>query len=122
MIQAISGSPSPIGVTLVEGGINVAVVSQHASRLFFCVFDGEKEVRFELPSRQGDVYFGFVPGVKAGQCYGFRAEGPYDTARGHMFDSSKFLIDPMATQLDRPFSWHLDLAKWGAETSHFAPK
>ena len=51
-----------------------------------------------------------------------RAEGSHDVARGHLFDDAKLLIDPFAIQLDRSFSWHPDLAKKGAETSHIVPK
>ena len=122
MPELNSGSPSPLGVTLVENGVNVAVVSRHATRIFFCLFEANSETRFELTPREGDVYYGFIPGVKLGQLYGLRAEGSYDIAHGHLFDSLKLLIDPAATQLDRVFSWHPDLATKGVETSHIAPK
>jgi glycogen operon protein len=122
MAHANSGSPLPLGVTPVEGGVNVAVVSKHARRVHFCLFDGDEEKRFELRARRGDVHFGFVSGVNPGQRYGLRAEGPYDVAGGHLFDVSKLLIDPLATQLDRVFTWHRDLAVRGAETAHIAPK
>ena len=117
-----SGSPSPLGVTLAEGGVNVAVTSRNARRIFFCLFETGKETRVELTSRQGDVFYGFIPGVRMGQQYGLRAEGLYDVARGHLFDDAKLLIDPFASQLDRSFRWHPDLAKKGVETSHIAPK
>ena len=122
MAQAISGSPFPLGVTLVEGGVNVAVVSKHAQRVYFCLFDGDEEKRFELSSREGDVHYSFFPGVRTGQRYGLRADGAHDVAEAHLFDVSKLLIDPFATQLDRVFAWHRDLAVKGAETSDIAPK
>ncbi len=106
-----SGSPFPLGVTPVEGGVNVAVVSRHGTRIFFCWFEAERETRFELASRQGDVHYGFIPGVRIGQLYGLRADGPYDA--NHLFDVSKLLIDPYATALDRSFTWHPDLAVRG---------
>lgn len=122
MAQAISGSPFPLGVTLVEGGVNVAVVSKHAQRVYFCLFDGDEEKRFELSSREGDVHYSFFPGVTTGQRYGLRADGAHDVAKAHLFDVSKLLIDPFATQLDRVFAWHRDLAVKGAETWDIAPK
>jgi glycogen debranching enzyme len=122
MPKSNSGSPSPLGVTLAEGGVNVAVTSKHARRIFFCLFEGNEETRVELTSRQVDVFYDFIPGVGVGQHYGLRAEGSHDIARGHLFDDAKLLIDPFATQLDRGFSWHPDLAKMGAETSHIVPK
>ena len=102
--------------------MNVAVTSRHAIRIFFCLFESDEETRFELLSRNGDVFYGFIPDVKIGQHYGLRAEGPYDAAKGHLFDVSKLLLDPHADQLDRAFTWHPDLAKKDAQTSHFVPK
>ena len=72
--------------------------------MFFCLFEAGAETRFELPSRQSDVHFGFIPGVRVGQRYGLRAEGPYDAT--NLFDASKLLIDPYATAIDRSFTWH----------------
>ena len=122
MAIAKSGSPPPLGVTLVKGGVNVAVFSQHATKVFFCLFEDAKETQFELGSHEGDIYFGFVPDVKLGQSYGLRADGPYDPAQAQFFDISKLLIDPYATRLDRAFVWHPDLALKGTETSHLIPK
>ncbi|MGB9142849.1 MAG: glycogen debranching enzyme GlgX, partial [Aestuariivirga sp.] len=107
---------------MLEGGVNVAVVSGHAERIFFCLFENGKEVRFTLASRQGDVRYGFIPGVRADQHYGFRAEGPYDVAAGQLFDIFKLLIDPFAVMIDHAFVWHPDLATKGAETSYLVPK
>jgi glycogen operon protein len=121
MAKPISGSPFPLGVTLVEGGVNVVVVSKHARHVYFCLFDGDEEKRFELSSREGDVHYSFFPGVRTGQRYGLRADGAYDVAEAHLFDVSKLLIDPFATRLDRVFAWHSDLAVKGAETSDIAP-
>jgi glycogen operon protein len=36
----------------------------------------------------------FLPGVKHGQLYGYRADGPHDPAAGQRFDPQKILIDP----------------------------
>src|SRR3954451_3816614 len=107
-----SGAPFPLGVTLEEGGINVAVVSRHGERIFVCLFDeasGAERFRFALPERLGDVHYGFIAGVAAGQRYGFRAEGPWDPAHGHRFDRAKLLVDPYAKHLDRPFEHREEL-------------
>jgi glycogen debranching enzyme len=122
MVIAKSGSPSPFGVTPVKGGVNVAVFSQHATKVCFCLFQGGKEIQFELGAREGDIYFGFVPDVELGQSYGLRADGPYDPVQAQFFDVSKLLIDPYATRLDRAFTWHPDLASKGTETSHLVPR
>ncbi len=117
--------PAPLGVTLDEDGVNIAVVSRHAKRIFFCVFDetGAQEIyRFELPQRLGDVHFGFVSGVGAGARYGLRAEGPWDEILGHRFDRQKLLIDPYASEIDRPFFHYPELLQRGFDTAALVPK
>ena len=117
------GSIDPLGVSLIDGGVNVAVFSRHASSVFISFFDGETEtVRFRLPGRYGDVHYGLIKGVSVGQRYGLRADGPWDPKAGHLFDQNKLLVDPYATSLDRAFSYHPDLGVRGAETSHLVPK
>ncbi|MBW8785059.1 MAG: glycogen debranching protein GlgX, partial [Novosphingobium sp.] len=108
------GSPEPLGVTLVEGGLNVAVFSAHASAIELCLFDaaGARELeRIRLPEGTGDVFHGFVAGVEPGARYGLRAHGPFAPREGHRFNPAKLLLDPQARLLDRPF--RLDRAMFG---------
>jgi glycogen operon protein len=87
-----TGQPYPLGVSLNAEGLNVAVVSRHAERIYFCVFDdaGEREqLRVPLPSRLGDVHYGCIKGIGAGTRYGLRADGPWDPASGHRFDVAR---------------------------------
>jgi glycogen debranching enzyme GlgX len=37
-----------------------------------------------------------VPGLPPGQAYGFRADGPWDPARGRLLNAAKLLLDPYA--------------------------
>ena len=99
----------PLGLTLVPGGANVAVFSAHATAIELCLFDATgntERSRIALPERSGDVFHGFVAGIKKGQRYGLRATGPYDPRNGHRFNPHKLLVDPYATVLDRPFVLH----------------
>ena len=58
------GSHAALGVTLTEGGANVAVLSRHASVIEFCLFDDEgRENRIALPARTGDVHHGEIAGT-----------------------------------------------------------
>ncbi len=101
------GRPEPLGVSPVDGGVNVAVFSAHATEIVLCLYDaaGEAEQsRFTLPERTGDVHHGFIPGVRPGARYGLRARGPWEPGRGHRFNDAKLLLDPYATAIDRPFA------------------
>ena len=122
------GSPEPLGVTPVEGGVNVAAFARNASRILFCLFDdkGEREtLRLALPERTGDVHHGLVSGVGIGSRYGLRADGPDDPARGHRYDPAKLLVDPYAKRLDRAFRYVSELAApraAGIDTAPFVPR
>ena len=119
------GLPSPLGVTLEREGANVAMFSRHGTGIQICLFDdaGEMEVqRLDLPQRSGDIHFGFIKGLKQGTRYGLRVEGPWEPGLGHRFDSSKLLVDPYATEFDRPFTYDAALAQRGADTAAFMPK
>lgn len=99
------------------------MVSRHATQIFFCRFEGDQEVaRIPLSQRLGDVHFGFLPGVRAGDSYGFRAEGPREREHGHRFDPAKLLLDPYATRINAAFSHHPELMKHGVDTSAWVPK
>ena len=43
-----------------------------------------------------------MPGVQAGQLYGFRAFGPFEPDRGLRFDPSKLLLDPYGCEVAVP--------------------
>ncbi len=123
------GFPEPLGVTADANGINVAVWSDHADGIEFCLFDeqGEREIdRLALPARTGGVFHGRVDGVRPGARYGLRAYGPWDPANGHRFNGAKLLLDPLATAIDRPFALHPDLfdgtAPNPADSAHAMPK
>jgi glycogen debranching enzyme GlgX len=106
MLTVRGGRPEPLGVDIGEGGVNVAVRSAHATAIWFCLFDetgAEEIVRVRLSERLGPVHHGWIAGVKPGDRYGLRAEGPYDPQAGHLFNPAKLLIDPYAAVLDRPF-------------------
>ncbi len=108
-----NSSPRPLGVALVPGGVNVAVTSRHAVRIWFCLFDAAGAVetaRVPLASHTGDIHHAFIPGVAEGAHYGLRADGPWAPEWGQRFDPNKLLVDPYALELDRPFAYHPDLA------------
>ncbi len=127
-ITAGEGTPEPLGVTSVEGGVNVAVFARNAAHITFCLFDarGDREVaRIPLPRRSGDVHHGFISGVGSGARYGLRADGPYEPAQGHRYDPAKLLVDPYAKRLDRPFRYASELSAprgAGIDTAPFVPR
>ena len=45
-------------------------------------------------NRTYHYWHAFVPGLKAGQIYAYRADGPFAPERGQRFNREKVLIDP----------------------------
>lgn len=112
------GHPSPLGATIDADGVNFAVFSRHATKVMLCLFDEDgNEIHIvTLPEREGHVWHGYLPGLKAGQQYGYRMNGPYKPEEGHRFNPYKLLIDPYAKRLTGHPTWHNAL--FGYETGH----
>ena len=71
-----------------------------ADGMTLCLFDeAGAETQVPLLDYDAGVWHGFVPGVGAGQAYGYRATGPYDPARGVRCNPAKLLLDPYARAL-----------------------
>ncbi len=101
------GSADPLGVTVDESGANVAVWSGSAERVDLCLFDDRgAETRIPLDERTFHVFHAYVPGLRAGTRYGFRAHGPWDPARGVRHNPAKLLADPYAKALTGDFRLH----------------
>ena len=95
------GRSFPLGATLVDGGVNFCVFSREARRLELVLFDGADDpepariIGLEAPTHRTYHYWhAFVPGLRPGQIYAYRAAGPFDPARGLRFDPAKLLLDP----------------------------
>jgi isoamylase len=107
--QFQNGSSFPLGATVYPEGVNFSVYSKNASGLELLLFD---RVEDSGPSRiipldplKNRTYFYwhiFVPGLRAGQIYGYRVYGPHEPAKGHRFDSQKVLLDPYGKALGLP--------------------
>src|ERR1700758_4410254 len=112
-----SGSSHPLGATLVAGGVNFSVYSRTASAIDVLLFDREddagpsREIRIDpVTNRTYHYWHVFIPGLEAGQLYGFRAHGPFDPAKGLRFDPMKLLLDPYARGVVVPKHYSRDAA------------
>ncbi len=107
-----AGTSFPLGAAVSSGGVNFSVFSKHATAvqlLFFDRVDDAKPARLvDLDARTHRSYHywhAFVPGIKAGQIYGYRVDGPFDPESGRRFDRDKVLLDPYGKCLARPPGW-----------------
>ena len=93
----------PLGVRLAGDGVDVAVLASHAEAVELCLLDpdpasadGWTERRVSLEGPLHGVWHAHVPGVAAGQHYGFRAHGRWDPDAGLRYNPAKLLLDPYA--------------------------
>jgi glycogen operon protein len=104
--QVWPGSHVPLGATPDPGGTNFALASEVAEAVDLCLFDDAgRETRLSLTDYDSGVWHGYVPGVGAGQRYGYRVHGPYDRSRGLRCNPDKLLLDPYALAIDGPLDW-----------------
>ena len=90
----------PLGPTPVDDGTRFAVHAPHSDRVQVCLVDDDgSERRVDLPDRTYGVWHGVVPGVGAGQRYGYRAYGPWQPEWGLRTNPHKILLDPWARQI-----------------------
>ncbi|MDE2006186.1 MAG: glycogen debranching protein GlgX [Rhodospirillales bacterium] len=121
--RVTSGRPEPLGGRADATGLNFALFSAHAEAVFFCRYEGEREIeRVRLPARTGDVFHGHIAGLGPGTRYGLRVAGPADPAHGHRFDPDKLLADPLASRFDRPFRLHPALLPGAGNSGAIVPK
>ncbi|MET8156807.1 glycogen debranching protein GlgX [Sphaerisporangium sp. NPDC005289] len=105
------GRPFPHGATLVPGGVNFSVFSDGATAMTLVLYRrGDAEPLEELPFppeyRIGSVFTMTVFGLDLESLeYGYRAEGPFDPARGDRFDPGAILADPHALLLSGRDVW-----------------
>ena len=107
--NVLPGRSYPLGAVWNGKGVNFAVYAQHAEKVELCLFDRHgPDARCEtvtLPEFIGHVWHGYLPGVKPGQLYGYRAYGPFQPEAGLRYNPSKLLIDPYARALCGQLNW-----------------
>jgi isoamylase len=124
-----TGRSFPLGATLVDGGVNFSVFSRSADCIELLLFDRADDsrpwcvVRMD-PSADRTYHYWhvFVPGLKAGQIYGFRALGPYDPDQGFRFNPSKVLLDPYGRAITVPKKYNRDAARHAGDNTATAMK
>jgi len=125
----LEGSCSPLGATVTADGVNFSVFSKRAKRIELLLFDAGQHARpsHVIPldtvgHRTYHYWHAFVPGLKAGQMYAYRADGPYAPERGLRFDRSKVLIDPYGLAVDVPAGYDRIAARQPGDNAPTAMK
>jgi glycogen operon protein len=103
------GRSAPLGASVHADGVNFSVFSKNATGVDLLLFDREDASRpFRSialdPERNRTYHYWhvFVPGIGAGQIYGYRAHGPFRPAEGLRFDPRHLLLDPYGLAVAGP--------------------
>jgi glycogen operon protein len=123
------GASAPLGATIYPGGANFSVFSKNATLVELLLFDSADAARPSRtitldPARHRTYHYwhGFVPGVQAGQIYGYRAHGPFAPERGLRFDAEKLLIDPYGLGVAVPDGYDRRAARRSGDNTAVAMK
>ncbi len=126
--STMSISNSRLGATITPTGVDFAVYSSAAERVWLCLFDqaGDAEIsRVKMAAGRSGVFSVHVEGLGEGVRYGFRADGSYAPEKGLWFDPDKLLMDPYAVEIDRTYVYDARLAAKrgaGGDTAPLMPK
>jgi isoamylase len=123
------GTSAPLGATPGPAGANFSVFSRHATGIELLLFEGvddarpSRVIRIDPTANRAYHYWHvFVPGVTAGQLYGYRVAGPSDPARGMRFDPAKVLLDPYGRGVAVPKAYSRDAASRPGDNAATAMK
>ncbi len=124
-----AGRSSPIGATVENGGVNFSLFSRTATGVELQLFDREDSAKPSrvvplnpVANRTYYYWHVFVPGIQAGQIYGFRVQGPNDPLKGLRFDSSKLLVDPYGRGIVVPKNYNRETICREGDTTAIAMK
>ena len=112
------GRSYPLGATVQPDGVNFSIYSKSCDCIELLFFD---DVADASPSRVVSLdpranhrtfhyWHAFVPGIKPGQVYAYRALGKFDPENGHRYDANRILLDPYGRSVAVPDAFDRDAA------------
>src|SRR5271170_2802262 len=124
----LPGLANPLGAHCVDGGVNFSVYSRDAIGMELVIFDDADctpthIIPFnESVNRTYHYWHLFVPGLRAGQIYGYRARGSANPDKRMRFDPEKVLLDPYGRGVVVPANCSRDAAACEGDNAPIAMK
>jgi len=126
---ATQGTSAPLGASPCAEGVNFSVFSKDATLVELLLFDASDaaEPSHTIPldpqaHRSYHYWHAFVPALRPGQLYAYRAYGPFAPERGLLFDSDKVLLDPYGRGVAVPDSYSRPAARFPGSNTAVAMK
>ena len=124
-----SGRSYPLGASVTPDGVNFSAYSRSASGIELLLFNREDNARSArtialspVENRTNHYWHVFVEGVRPGQLYGYRVQGPFDPSGGMRFNPAKVLLDPYGRGVVVPKTYSRDAACGNGENCATAMK
>ena len=124
-----AGVSAPLGATVSADGVNFSVFSKHATGIDLLLFDHVDDatpaqtIRLDpVANRLYYYWYISVPGLKAGQIYGYRVNGPSEPSKGLRFDLGKVLLDPYGRGVVVPAEYNRAVAQETGDNAAAAMK
>jgi isoamylase len=125
----LAGQSAPLGATVSTRGVNFSLYSRDATGIELLLFDQAEDAKPShviildpVFNRTYHYWHTFVPDVRPGQIYGFRAHGPFDPARGMRFEHTKLLLDPYGRAVMIPGQYSRTAASQAGDNAASAMK
>ena len=110
MAKSDRNLPYPLGSTAYPDGVNFALYSENATAVTLEIYekagDSTPKESISLSDRTNFVWHTFVSGLKEGDLYAYRVDGPYMPELGIRFNRNKLLLDPYARAITGPILWN----------------
>ena len=133
------GRAYPLGATVIGDGItgdgvtgdgvNFSVFSKNATGVEILLFDSPNDIRpsqvVELDPKLNRTFYYwhiYIPGLKAGQIYAYRVQGPYNPKKGLTFEGDKLLLDPYGKAVVVPNNYSRTSSKLPGSNAAMAMK
>lgn len=118
MYSTSQGKPNKLGVTFTKEGANFCVYARLAETVELLFFDDKDATQAsdifnlsDIHNRTAYYWHVFIKGVKAGQLYAFRVNGPYRPRDGLSFKPQKVLLDPYGLLVERGDNFSREAAR-----------
>ncbi|HMN60773.1 MAG TPA: alpha-amylase family glycosyl hydrolase, partial [Anaerolinea sp.] len=129
MRKSYPGRSFPLGARVLPYGVNFSVYSRSSTAMQLLLFntpdDPQPAEVIDLDPRVNRTYHFwhiFLPGIRPGQVYAYRASGPYNPSAGLRFDSQKVLLDPYARAVAFPVEYDRGAAVFPGDNTLHAMK
>ncbi|TWU33405.1 Glycogen debranching enzyme [Novipirellula artificiosorum] len=124
-----NGTSYPLGATITPSGVNFSIHSKSCTSMELLLFDSVDDAKptrvIQLDEDRNHTFHYWhvlVEGVRAGQKYAYRADGPFLPSHGLRFDKTKILLDPYGRVVDVPDDYRREAAIEPGENTPYAMK